>query len=94
MPAYRKGSGSIYKRGKTWWIAFYADGKQVCESAKTTDRTEAREKLQEKLGKVVTGEYSGSADRIMFDELADDMIEDYRPTARRALRTRSGRSRF
>ena len=86
MPKYRRGSGSIYKRGKFWWIAFYADGKQVCESAKTTDRAKAREKLQEKLGKMAAGEYFVSAERVLFEELADDMIDDYKANAKRSLK--------
>lgn len=37
MPKYKHGSGSVYKRGKTWWITYYHNGKQVWESAKTKD---------------------------------------------------------
>lgn len=46
MPRFKHGSGSVYKRGKTWWITYYVDGKQVWESAKTKDRAEARRILQ------------------------------------------------
>jgi len=29
MPKYKHGSGSVYKRGKTWWLKYYVDGKAV-----------------------------------------------------------------
>ena len=32
---------SIYLRGKTWWVLYYANGQKVQRSLKTTDRTVA-----------------------------------------------------
>ena len=56
MPKYKRGSGSVYQRGKTWWVAYYdSEGKQVCESAKTTDKMEARRILQARLGQLAEG---------------------------------------
>jgi hypothetical protein len=40
------GSGSVYLRGRVWWIAYSVDGKAVRESARTTDREEAVHMLQ------------------------------------------------
>ena len=37
-----RGDGNLYKRGETWWCAFYVDGKQQRESAKTNDEETAR----------------------------------------------------
>src|SRR5262245_2739683 len=34
----RRGSGSIYKRGRMWWITYYDQGKEHRESAETTDK--------------------------------------------------------
>ena len=69
----RDGSGSLYQRGKTWWIAYYTpDGKQVCESAKTKDKTEARKTLQTKVGQIAEGRYVGpAAEKVTFEELAE-----------------------
>jgi hypothetical protein len=52
MPKYRRGAGSVYKRGKTWWLKYYVDGKAVYESSGVTDRAEARRILQEKIGEL------------------------------------------
>ena len=46
MPKYRRGSGSVYMRGKTWWITYYDEGRQHWESAETTDKAKARGKLK------------------------------------------------
>ena len=72
MPKYKHGSGSIYKRGQTWWIAYYDHGKQVCESAKTKNKAEARTKLNERLGEIAKGEFIGpAAEKVTFEELAE-----------------------
>jgi hypothetical protein len=87
MPKYRKGSGSIYKRGKTYWIAYYGpDGKQVCESAKTTDKTEARRTLQARLGQLAEGRYVGpAAERVTFEDLAEMILTDYRINGKKSI---------
>lgn len=41
-----RGDGRVFKRGATWWIAFYVDGKEQRESAKTTDPTKAERHLR------------------------------------------------
>jgi hypothetical protein len=38
MPKYRRGSGSVYKKRGVYYVAYYANGKQACESARTTDK--------------------------------------------------------
>ena len=51
MPKYRRGSGSVYKKRGVFYIAYYTPaGKQVCESAHTKDKAEARRVLQARLG--------------------------------------------
>ncbi len=88
MPKYRRGSGSVYKRGKTYWIAYYGpDGKQVCESAKTTDKAEARRVLQARLGQMAEGRYIGpAAERVTFEELAEGLFMDYEVNGKKSLR--------
>ena len=56
MPQYRRGSGSIYKKRSVYYVAYYTpDGKQVCESAKTKHKAEARKLLQARLGQIAEG---------------------------------------
>ena len=45
MPKYRRGSGNIYKKRSVYYIAYYANGKQVCESTGTTDNGEINREL-------------------------------------------------
>ena len=77
MPKYRKGSGSVYRRGKVWWITYYVDGEQVWQSSKSRDKNEARRLLAEKLGKAATGDLNVGADRVLLSELLDNVVADY-----------------
>src|SRR5215831_5728120 len=43
------GDGSIYRRGRTWWLRFWRDGKQIRMSAETCIQGEARQRLREEL---------------------------------------------
>src|SRR5205814_1439658 len=86
MPKYKHGSGSIYHRGKTWWIAYYDHGQQVCESAKTKNKAEARTKLNERLGEIAKGEFIGpAAEKVTFEELAELIQTDYKINGKKSL---------
>lgn len=86
MPKYKHGSGLVYKRGKTWWISYYNNGDRIRESADTTDKTKARQRLQTKLGQIAEGKFIGpGADRVTFDDMAEDFLNDYRTTGKRSL---------
>ena len=76
MPKYRHGSGSVYQRGKTWWLGYYVQGERVRESAKTKDRGEARRLLQQRLGQIADGRFVGpQADRVTFEDMAADLFD-------------------
>lgn len=78
--------GTVYLRGKTWWIKYYKDGKPIRESSGSKKRTVALRKLKEREGRIVKGEpLSLRAERVLFDELADDLINDYRVNGRKSL---------
>jgi integrase len=47
-----RGDGRIFKRGKTWWMSFYVDGREQRESTKTNDEDKARKILRAKLKEV------------------------------------------
>lgn len=86
MPKYKHGSGSIYRRGKVWWLSYYTNGEHVCESARTKDRAEARSHLQQRLGQIVEGRFVGPrADRVPFKELADLVLTDYRVNGKKSI---------
>lgn len=47
-----RGDGRIFKRRETWWIAFYVDGREQRESARTKDEGTAQKYLRRKLKEV------------------------------------------
>src|SRR5271166_1659214 len=47
-----RGDGRAFKRGETWWVAFYVDGREQRESAKTKDEAAAQKYLRRKLKEV------------------------------------------
>jgi len=86
MPKYRRGSGSIYRRGKVWWLSYYTkDGRHVCESTKTKDKAEAREELQKKMGQRAEDRLVVGADKVTFEELIAGVENDYKANGRKSL---------
>jgi len=78
--------GQLYKRGTRWWIKYYVNGRPVRESTKTTKETEARRILKEREGRVATGQpILPRADRIKYEEAAEDLRRHYRTTGKRDL---------
>ena len=52
----RRGTGSIFKRVNTWYIAFYLDGRQIKEKvgvAPLVTKGQAEQALKARLGEVV-----------------------------------------
>ncbi len=47
--------GSIYKRGRIYWISYYRGGKQYFESARTERKGEARRLLAMRTGDIARG---------------------------------------
>ncbi len=87
MPKYRRGSGSIYKKRSVYYVAYYAHGKQVCESTDTTDKGEAYRILQARLGQLAEGRYLGPAvERVTVDELMEGLLNDYITNGKRSLK--------
>lgn len=86
MPKYRRGSGSIWKRGSTFWIKYYVDGQPIRESAKTKDAGAARRFLNARLGEIAAGRFAGpAAERVTYDDLAAALIRDYEMNGKRSL---------
>lgn len=86
MPKYKHGSGSVYKRGKTWWMTYYVNGKQVWESTGRKDRTEARKALQAKLGQRAEGTLVVGAGKVTFEGLLDLVEREYQENNRKTVK--------
>ncbi len=83
-----RGTGSIYKMGKYWYVAYYvATGKQVTESSRSPLKSVAEHMLRDRLEKVRQGLFCGPPPtKITFEDLAQDLLNDYRVNRLRTLR--------
>jgi integrase len=63
--------GSIYKRGKTYWIQYYRNGKPYRESTKSKKEADAKRLLKKREGEISEGKLPGIYfDKARFNELA------------------------
>ncbi len=78
--------GSLYKRGSVWWIKYYRNGRPIRESTATDKEMEAKRFLKLREGDVATGRLIiPRVERIRFEELAQDYLNDYQTNRRRSL---------
>src|SRR5271155_5227095 len=83
-----KGTGSVYQRpdSPVWWLKYSRHGRAYRESSQTTDKRKAEKMLRNRLAEIATGAFAGpQAERVRVQELAEDMIRDYRINARKSL---------
>ena len=89
------GTGSLYLQGRRWYIQYYSNGKMFQESSRSTAKRVAEELLKQRLAQIRTGRFRGvRQDRITFEELAADLLADYRLKRRRSLRDAEARLRL
>ena len=81
----RKRNGTIYRRGKTWWMAYYANGRRIVQSTGVEDEDEANRQLQVKLGEVAVGKVI-IPNRATVGDLCKLVIEDYKVRGLRDLK--------
>jgi integrase len=86
-----RGEGRAFRRGKTYWIAYYCrlDGevREVRESAHTDDEAEAWKILQQRAGKArdSKADFDPRAERVTFDDLAAAFVRDYKINGLRSI---------
>ena len=79
--------GSIYQRGSIWWIKYYRNGKPYRESTQSTKETYAKKLLRLREGQIMEGRIPAlKIEKVLFDELAEGLINDYRVNSRNSLR--------
>lgn len=84
--------GMIYKRGNVFWVKYYRAGKPYYESSKSDKITDAKSLLKQKEGEIEAGTFSGlRVKKILFDELAQDLINDYKMNGRKSTDTAEDR---
>ena len=78
--------GMIYKRGKVYWIKYYRNGKPYRETTKSQKEADAKRLLKKREGEISQGKLPGIYfDRIIYDNLADDFLLDYRINQKKSL---------
>ncbi len=78
--------GSLYKRGNTWWLKYFRNGKPYRESSETDKKMVAKKILERKEGDIAQGKVLGiQFDKISFDQLAEEFLTEYRINARKSL---------
>ncbi len=67
--------GSIYKRGKTYWIKYYHKGRMMRESSGSEKKMVATELLKKREGEVSNGKLPGvHFEKVTFDQIAQLII--------------------
>ena len=86
-----RGEGRVFRRGNTYWIAYYCrlDGevREVRESAHTDDEEEAWKILSQRAGKARDSktDFDPRAERVTFDDLAAAFVRDYKINGLRSV---------
>lgn len=78
--------GELKKRGRTWWIRYYRNGRRYEESSASNKESDAKALLRIREGDIERGvPITPKAGRIRFDEAAEDLLNDYRTNHKRTL---------
>ena len=82
-----KGIGRVFKRGSIWWIAFYHRGEEYRESSESESEFQAGKMLKDRLKRIGKRRFVPNEDRLAFDDLVKDLVNDYQVNDRRSLCT-------
>lgn len=70
--------GSVYLRGKVWWIQFYFSGQRIRKSTGFHNKSDAKRMLRAELRRIDEGRSPFMhQNRVKFDDLAEDVRADY-----------------
>ena len=73
-----RGMGRTFRRGRTWWIAYYVHGQEHRESSKSTREGEAVRLLKKRIKELGSGRFVGpEEERVTFDDLAEGYLDDF-----------------
>lgn len=78
--------GTVYRRGTRYWIKYFRHGKPYYESSHSTKKSDAEKLLKLREGHIAEGKFNGlRVERIRFEEIAEDMLRDYRINGKKSL---------
>jgi integrase len=83
-----RGDGSIFQRGRIWWIAYSFRGQTFRESARTDDQAKARKLLKQRLKQVERPGFVGpKEDKWTLADMKARIEADYDRKENRSLKT-------
>jgi len=86
------GMGRIFRRGQTYWIAYYRYGKEHRESAHSVNENDATKLLKKRYGEIASRRFVGpQEERVMFEDLVKGIERDYKVRGLRSTRAAAGR---
>ena len=78
--------GQLKRRGQTWWIRYYRNGRRFEESSGSKKESDAKSLLRLREGDIERGvAVTPKVGRIRFDEALKYVINDYRTNRKRSL---------
>src|SRR5262245_6884774 len=81
-----RGFGRIFRRGEVYWVAYSYRGHEYRESSESSHETDARRLLKRRLTELGRGKLVDE-ERLMVNELLEDLGTDSRIQQRRSLGT-------
>ena len=79
--------GHLYRRGKIYWIKYYRNGRAFYESSGSRKEGDAKLLLRLREGDIAKGiPVTPKVGRLRFDELAEDVVNDYRANGKRSIK--------
>jgi len=73
-----RGTGSLRRRGRIWWLRYQHGSERVEESAHTKDRAKAEKLLRERMRTAGTAGFVGpKAEQVTFADLKAAILHDY-----------------
>jgi integrase len=77
--------GSLYKRGRIWWIKYYRNGRMMRESSRSNREADAKRILAMREGDIARGiPVTPRLMRVTVFELLEDVKNDYRVNGKRS----------
>jgi hypothetical protein len=94
-PSTRKrppGMGRTFRRGQTFWIAYYRHGREHRESTHSVNENDATKLLKKRFGEIANRRFVGpQEERVMFEDLVKGIERDYTLRGLRSMRAAKGR---
>ncbi len=79
------GEGTIYRKGRYWWVKYHVDGRVFYESSRSEKRGDAVKLLQRRLGAVAEGRPTGrEGEKLTLADLKEILREDYAQRQRKS----------